>query len=491
MIRNQPSRDKHVPNVNTFAVSHAQACTSNARPGDRTLIPRRDLRSLKRMSVLSAFMAFSAAANAQVSLATAVDLALTHSPKVRMAQAEVDKAHASLQQARDVYVPTVMAGTGAGGYAWGYSPNPPALFTFTAQSLVFNFSQRDYIRAGRLGLSASELALLDARQGVIEDTALSFLALQHDQGREAVLRQENELTARLVGIVQDRVAAGRDTDIDLTTAQLTAAQVHLTLLRAEDDTANDRDHFALSLGMNADAALTADGPIPPLLEEAPPSPAPRSDFSPAVAAAYATAAAKEETARGDHRYLLRPQFILGAQYNRYARFTGSFATLESINGLTIGPNEGGLGVEIQIPLLDKVHKAKADESAAEAVHARAEADDAERTTLDGQLKLRHSVEVLKAQSSVARLEQQLARQQLEALTLQLNTASATANGPALTPKDEQNSRIAERQKYLALIDADYQLQEAQIQLLRRTGQLESWLRQALRTPANPGLGPTP
>jgi hypothetical protein len=142
-------------------------------------------------------------------------------------------------------------------------------------------------------------------------------------------------------------------------------------------------------------------------------------------------------------------------------------------------------VELLIPLFDKVHKAKAEESDADAFHARAEADDAQRTALDGQLKLRHSLELLKDQAEVARLEQQLAEQQLDALTLQLNTDSPNPSGPALSPKDEQSSRIAVAQKQLALIDAEYQLREAQIQLLRQTGQLESWLRNSLSNPVGP------
>jgi outer membrane protein TolC len=213
---------------------------------------------------LAVFALSSTYGHAQVSLATAVDLALSHSPKIRLAQTDVDKARASLGEARNVFIPVVNAGANL-GESYGYSFNPPTLFTFNAQSLVFNFSQKDYIRAGHFGVNAAALALQDARQGVIEDTALSFLALQHDQQREAVLKQENEMAQRLVAIVEDRVNAGRDTAIDLTTAQLTAAQFHLSSLRQQDDTANDRDHLALTMGMSPTPSLTAEGTIPDAL----------------------------------------------------------------------------------------------------------------------------------------------------------------------------------------------------------------------------------
>jgi len=425
------------------------------------------------------FPLLATAAHAQVSLFTAVDMALTHSPKVRLAQADVAKAHAVLTQARDVYVPVVNAGA-ALGQSYGYSFNPPTLFTFNAQSLVFNFSQRDYIRSSHFGINAADLQLHDAREGVMEDTALAFLALQHDQQRESVLQQQNDLAERLVAIVEDRVAAGKDNAIDLTQAKLTAAQFRLARLRADDDTSTDRDHLALIMGIAPGASLSVDTTLPPPPSSLPSAPSLTAPATPAVAAAYATADAKLEAAHGDKRYLFRPQLSLVGQYNRYASFTSSFKQLESING-TIGSNEGAFGVQIQVPLFDKGHKAKADESAADAHHALAEADIAQQTAIDGQLKLRHSIAVLKARTQVAELEQQLAQQQLDALTAQLNVSSSNPNAPQLSPRDEQNSHIAEREKYLALIDANFQLRQAQINLLRQSGQIESWLQQAART----------
>ena len=51
----------------------------------------------------------------------------------------------------------------------------------------------------------------------------------------------------------------------------------------------------------------------------------------------------------------------------------------------------------------------------------------------------------------------------------------------MTPKDEQNQRIAERDKYLNVLDTAFQLQQAEISLLRQTGHLEEWLHQSAAT----------
>ena len=71
------------------------------------------------------------------------------------------------------------------------------------------------------------------------------------------------------------------------------------------------------------------------------------------------------------------------------------------------------------------------------------------------------------------------RQQLDVLRVQLQNGTGNPNGPQMTPKDEQNARIDERDKYLAVIDASFQLHQAEIQLLRQTGGLEEWLKSAI------------
>jgi hypothetical protein len=50
----------------------------------------------------------------------------------------------------------------------------------------------------------------------------------------------------------------------------------------------------------------------------------------------------------------------------------------------------------------------------------------------------------------------------------------------MTPKDEMNARIQERQRYLEMLDATFQLREAQIRLLGQTDQLQSWIQSVVR-----------
>ena len=324
-----------------------------------------------------------------------------------------------------------------------------------------------------------------------EEAALAFEAVAHDTEREAVLRQQHDYSRKLVAIVEDRVSAGRDAALDLTAARLSNAQLRLARMRAEDATVDDRDHLARILGMPA-ASLKVESSLPRLpapeltdteagLENTTNFTDPR--LSPAVAAAFATAHSRQEVAFGDSRYLYRPQLSFFLQYSRYATFADSFKQLQAVFG-TIGANNEAYGVQITIPLLDRYHLAKARESAADASRAFHEAENARFLSFDGRSRLRHTIAELQARSEVASLEQQFAGQQLDALLVQL-TSSSSGNGPLMTPKDEQMSRIAEREKYLAVIDTTFQLRQAQITFLRMTGQLDAWLKSAALVQANP------
>jgi len=449
-----------------------------------TLRPARVAASLGLCAAI--VLAVATPAAGQISLTSAVDLALRNSPRVKTAEAEVSKARAALEESKDVYVPTITAGAGL-DQAYGYSPYPPTLFNLNSTSLVYNASQFSYIHSSRAGLDAAQQSLQDMRETVAEDAALTFIALDHDQQREAVLGQQSAYAAKLLAIVQDRFDAGQDTRMSLTEAKLSVARLRFATLRAQDDTVNDRNHLARLMGVPL-APLRAEGGFP----AAPISPgnfASTEGYANAsVASAFQNAKAKQLQAQGDAHFLYRPQISFVAQYNRYATFTDSFANLKKLY-TNITADDGVFGVSISIPILDRVRRAKAVESAADATHALHDAEFAQMSVLDAQDRLGHTVEVLKAQAEIAALEQQLAQQQLEIIQAQL--ANANSGAPPMTPKDEQNARIAEREKYLSVIDTAFNLQQAEISLLRQTGHLEDWLLHAGAAPAAAPAPPAP
>jgi len=428
---------------------------------------------LLRLFIASCTLALAVTpAMAQISFTTAIDLALKNSPRVLMAKAEVDKAQAVLEQTNDVYVPTLAGGSGL-GWSYGFPLGQPSVFNFTSQSLLLSFSQKDYIRAARASLNAANLALRDVRQAVAEETAITYLALDYDQQRQAVLGEQGGFAAKLVGIVQARLDAGQDSPIDLTTAKLSAAQIRLARLRVEGELTSDQAHLARLTGLPAQGLNVIPSSIPQITTPTGDTADAAPLTSPAVESAYAIAKAKQETAFGDSRYLWRPQIYFVAQYSLFAKFNNYDQFYQHFQY-----NNAGIGVDIKFPIFDYVNRAKSRESAAEAVRARREADVARDQFYDGRLKLQNATTELAARAEVASLDQQLAQQQLAVLEVQLKAGTGNPSGPPMTPKDEQLSRISEREKFLAVLNASFQMRQSQISLMRQTGDLEPWLKAA-------------
>jgi outer membrane protein TolC len=439
-------------------------------------LSRRMIRLFRQLIACSAFACSITPAVAQISFTSAVGLALKNSPKVMMAQADVDKARASLAQLQDAYIPNLVGGSGIGPPSYGFPLGQPSIYNVTSQSLVFSYAQRDYIRAAKVVLEATTLTLKDVREGVAEDAAITYLALDRDLRRQAALREQQGFADRLVSIVQDRMDAGQDTAIDLTTARLSTAQIRLARLRADDETIADQTHLARLLGLPPRGLGTTSVSVPAFNASAPTDLTGTTVItSPAVDSAYAIARSKREIAFGESRYLWRPQVTFQAQYSRFAKFNN----LQDYY-FRFQQNNFAAGVQITLPFIDAQHKAKAREAAADAAHAEHEADSIRDQFLDTRLRAAHTAAELSTRAEIAALDQQLAQQNLDILLVQLNAGNGNVSGVQMTPKDEQTSRIAEREKFLAVINANLESQQAEINLMRQTGDLETWIAAALQ-----------
>ncbi len=434
------------------------------------------IRSFRQLLACSAFACSITPAVAQISFTSAVGLALKNSPKVMMAQADVDKARASLAQLQDAYIPNLVGGSGIGPPSYGFPLGQPSIYNVTSQSLVFSYAQRDYIRSAKVALEAATLSLKDVREAVAEDAAITYLALDRDLRRQGALREQQGFADRLVSIVQDRLDAGQDTAIDLTTARLSAAQIHLATLRADDETVADQAHLARLLGLPSQGLGTTSFSVPAFTPSAPTDPTGTSLMnSPAVESAYAVARSKRETAFGETRYLWKPQITFQAQYSRFAKFNN----LQDYY-FRFQQNNFAAGIQITLPFIDAQHKAKAREAAADASHAEHEADSIRDQFLDTRLRAAHTAAELSTRAEIASLDQQLAQQNLDILLVQLSAGNGNLSGVQINPKDEQSSRIAEREKFIAVINANFESQQAEINLMRQTGDLETWIASSLQ-----------
>jgi outer membrane protein TolC len=445
------------------------------------------MRMTMRTAMAAMVLAVGAAsAWAQVSLSSAVDLALRADPRIRSAEADVGKARATLASTRDAYIPNVSA-NGGYGTSTGVPLSVPVVFSLSSQSLLFNFSQKDNVRAAASGVEAARLALREVQEKVSEDVVVTYLNLSNAEQRQAAAAQEHGFATRLVTIVQERLDSGLESRVELLHAQRTAKQIELQQMQTDDEIAGLSNHLANLIGLSGNTLQAVRGSIPALppvktlILNAPPS------FG--VQAAVADAKSKQELAFGEARYRYRPQVSFGANYARIS--TSHTDYLDYYPGFHLKSDDAAsIGIQLVIPLLDRSHEARAHEAAADALRARFDAEQQGRLFQEGRFKLQHSAAELSAQSDLAEIDRDLAQEQLNAVLLQLSATSAEPGKPQMTPMDEQNARLAERARTIDLLNAQFQLTQLQVNLMRQTGQLEAWLKTSIGAPVTVLPAPT-
>jgi len=418
-----------------------------------------------------ALWAFPVLLPAQVSLATVVDLAERNSSVVKLADADLQKANAALAATQNAYIPNLGIGSTV-GYSHGFPTGQPSVGSVSMQSLVFSYSQRQYTKAARAGVDAANLSLKDAREQVALDASTAYIELDTVNIELDAARQQESFANSLVQIEQQRAEAGVDSSIDLLQGRLTAAQIKLKRLHLETRAATLAKQISVLTGMPLGAISPDHASIPEIPAVTGSQPA-RTLLG--VKSAGALALSKQFQARGDDLLWHRPQISFGAVYNYDSNELNSYSTY--YNNFT--PNNISFGLQIQIPFFDFGVRAKAKESAAEALRATVEAEQAQRQNDVQIAELTGSLRELDTQAEIATLKQQIADDQLKSVLAQLELGNGTGAGPGstpqLSPKAEELARIDERQKYQDARDADFDLARTRLSLLRALGHMEDWL----------------
>src|SRR5476649_2868259 len=126
--------------------------------------------------LLLVFLAITAAAE-PLPLKRAVELALSHSTTASSAAADEQRALASYHEARNQYIPQVVAGAGLGasyGFPLSLEGAAPSLFNLNSQSALYNPALHEFVRAAKTDWQASTLQGKDQRNQVIQDTVLTY-----------------------------------------------------------------------------------------------------------------------------------------------------------------------------------------------------------------------------------------------------------------------------------------------------------------------------
>ncbi len=396
----------------------------------------------------------------------AIELAIRHSTTMTVAQADQIRARAAYLAARDTYFPSVMVGSGLAetyGFPLSIEGSAPSIFNVQTTSFLYNPAQKQFVHAARIEWDATAFNMQDKQQQAVLDTALTYIQLDRMNTAISLLRQQETAVRKAQEITEERVGAGVDSKVEQTRSRLNTARVIERMMEAEGVAETLRTQLSQLTGVPAPEieVVTESIPALPEINQDENLSAKAAQQSPSVKLAESNAQAQAFRARGEHRQLypavdLVGQYGLFAKFNNYQEFFRNFQR----NNLTAG-------VAFRFNFLNPAQHAKAAEADAEAIKARRQAEDTRNKVTTQTLRLQRQVAQLEAAREVAKLEYELAQSDTEAVLARVHSGEATL-------RDQENARTAEDQKYAAYLDAAYEVQKAEMQLLRATGDLENW-----------------
>jgi len=395
----------------------------------------------------------------------AVELAAQHSAAVEIASADQERARAAYLELRDMYLPQLVVGSGLGytaGFPLSMEGAAPSIFNVTSQQFLINPAQRWLVRSAQAQWNAAAISREDQRKQAILDASLAYAELIKVNSQLQAIEQQEQSAQKLVTMENERVQAGVDSPVLLTRAKLDEARTRMRSAELEGTAMLLRKQLADLTGLPTQEIEPVPDSLPPLPDNiAVDVSSEAMTSSEKVKFADEQARASSLRAAGEHRQNwptvdFVSQYALLSKFNNYEEFYKAFQR----NNLTVG-------VSIRFPFLNPSQSARAKQADADALKARRQADNVRSQVATEAVKLQTTVRQLTAARDVAQYDYELAR---------ADTSSAEANIQAGkgTLTDEMAARVAEQQKFDALLDATFQLQKAQIELLRSTGELENW-----------------
>jgi len=419
------------------------------------------------LGVASAGGAQDAATSRKLSLKEAVSLAVGNSRDLALARLQYGLVQREAGVATSAFRPNLYAGTGA-AYTSGFpllsGGGAPAIFSLSYDQQIFNPPLKGNQRAAEQRAESQRFSMEGVRDAVMVRAALGYLELAKVRHALELMRSERLSAGRILDATRERADAGRELPIEVTRSQLTAARIEQRIAQLEDRDDSLAGDLRDMMGLRADQSIEVSTEEIPgaAVEQA------KDLVSEAMAdnielkEAESEKRAREEKLKGE-RGGYWPTFSLTGQYNVLAKFnnyTDFFNKFQRNNVI--------FGVAVQIPIFasrtsSAVAFAKADFDAASLALEKKRSD----LSLDVRQKARQ-VHEADLGGEVARLELQLAQENVSVLQAQFDQGRGSL-------KDLESAHLEENDKWLAYLDANYARQQAQLDLLRATGQISKVL----------------
>ncbi len=399
-----------------------------------------------------------------LTLKRTIELALQNSKEIQVAKIQASVADHAAQITRAQFMPNLYAGSGA-GYTYGIPETPggraPSIFNVSYTEQVFNEPLRGQAKETQEQAKAQKVVLEDTKNSVITRTAMAYLELGKVRHSLELLRKEQESAEKILQVTQERQGEGYELPVEVTKAQLTKAQVVQRILQLEGREDELEVFLRYQLGFSeAQAIEVTPEELPGEAEQAGDNlVAMAMTHNAGLQLAESDVRAKEFRLKGERRgyfptlELVSIYSVLG-KFNNYLDFFKTFQR-----------NNFNAGIDMHVPIFSAQTKAAVGLAQINLEAAKVNlANKKTELSADVRQKTRR-VRERDAAKEVARLELQLAQQNVAVFQSQF------AEGK-LNLREVEKARLEESEKWMAYLDANFQKQQAQLELLKTAGQLD-------------------
>ena len=399
----------------------------------------------------------------RLTLREAVSLAVRNSRDIALARLRSGVAERDAGLRRSAFRPNLYTGTGA-AYTSGFpllaGGGVPAVFNLSYDQQIFNPPAKGEQRAAEAQAEGRRLAEESVRDAVMVRASLNYLELAKVRHALELMRGERQSAARILDATRERAEAGRELPIEVTRAQLTVARIEQRIeqTRGREETLSGelRDMTGLPPDAAIDVAAeeipaAATDQVQALISQA-------MESNIELKQAEIERRASQERLKGERggywpTVSVIGQYNLLGQFNNYSDFFNKFQRHNAV-----------VGVAVRIPIFasrtsSAVALARADLGASELSLANKRSE----LSLDVRRKV-HRVTEASLGGEVARLELELARENVRVLQAQFDEGRAAL-------RDLEAAHLDENGKWLAYLDANYAQQQSQLELLEATGQV--------------------
>jgi outer membrane protein TolC len=400
-----------------------------------------------------------------MTLRQAVETALKQNPDITLARLDEGKARQGVRVAKDPFTPRLIVGSGlaySNGFPMSIEGSAPSVVQAHIVQDIFNRQQTLAVAQAKEDSRGAALAVTSKRDEVVFRTASLYLDAERAARLGELARKQAESMQKVLATVQTQVQEGRALPLAEKTSAANLAHARQAAELLDDDTASSETALALALGFSAEDR------VHPVAEQRATPPLPKSEEEAVTAALDANKdlrrlesqiAAKELEKRGVKaqrlpRVDLVAQYSLLAKFNNYAEFFSKYQQ-----------NNEQIGMSFQIPFAvgpgvgAQVAQVESDIS-----HLRIDLNNARNHLRSDLEQSFRNVRKSETGAEVARLDLEVAREQLSVYLAQMQEGRVTL-------RQVEEARVAENDKWMAFYDAQYTVERARWSVLRLTGDL--------------------